>query len=85
MRGWMQPTRHALGALLNEQKRYKEAKKVFEEDLKKWPANLWGMKGLSQSCKGLGEQDQMLKCEENLKFLTKRMDVSNRTLLTHCK
>mmetsp|Transcript_14233 Transcript_14233/g.34715 ORF Transcript_14233/g.34715 Transcript_14233/m.34715 type:complete len:584 (-) Transcript_14233:173-1924(-) len=74
--GWMQPTRHALGALLNEQKRYGEAKSVFEADLKKWPKNLWATMGLMQSLKGLGNIEKAGKLEEELKDLTRRADVS---------
>ncbi|MEL6233655.1 MAG: tetratricopeptide repeat protein [Pseudomonadota bacterium] len=53
--GWMQPTRHALGALLLEQGRIEESEQVYREDLglagrlpraMVHPDNLWSLKGL---------------------------------------
>ncbi|MEM8740486.1 MAG: hypothetical protein AAGE13_03225, partial [Pseudomonadota bacterium] len=53
--GWMQPTRHALGALLLEQGHIEEAEQVYREDLGLigqlpramiHPDNLWSLKGL---------------------------------------
>ncbi|WP_238367043.1 hypothetical protein [Mesobacterium pallidum] len=53
--GWMQPTRHALGALLLEQGRMEEAEKVYREDLGlagalpracQHPDNVWSLYGL---------------------------------------
>ncbi|MBK1879154.1 tetratricopeptide repeat protein [Pelagicoccus mobilis] len=47
--GWMLPVRHALGALLMEQKRYAEAEEVYREDLKRNRGNGWGMLGLQNA------------------------------------
>ncbi len=53
--GWMQPTRHALGALLFEQGHYAEAEAVFRQDLGlapglpracQHPDNVWALRGL---------------------------------------
>ncbi|MHA3976678.1 tetratricopeptide repeat protein [Halovulum sp. GXIMD14794] len=53
--GWMQPTRHALGALLLEQNRVEEAEAVYREDLglggtlpraQIHPDNVWSLRGL---------------------------------------
>ena len=53
--GWMQPTRHALGALLLEQERYQEAEVVYRADLGlnttlsracQHPGNVWSLHGL---------------------------------------
>lgn len=49
---WLQPTRHALGAVLVKAKRFKEAEAVYRADLKKLPNNGWSVFGLSQSLKG---------------------------------
>jgi tetratricopeptide (TPR) repeat protein len=43
---WLQPTRHALGALLMAAGRYAEAEAVYEADLAKNPRNGWGLVGL---------------------------------------
>ena len=54
--GWMQPTRHALGALLLEQGRVEEAEAVYREDLGLGgklsratihPDNVWSLRGLN--------------------------------------
>lgn len=53
--GWMQPPRHALGALLLEQGRAVEAEFAFREDMDKnnygrcHPDNIWALKGLHRS------------------------------------
>lgn len=47
--GWMQPARHALGALLLEQGRVSEAAEVYREDLKRHPDNVWALHGLSEA------------------------------------
>ncbi|MDJ0707072.1 MAG: tetratricopeptide repeat protein [Leptolyngbyaceae cyanobacterium MO_188.B28] len=53
--GWMQPARHALGALLLEQGRYEEAEAVYRADLGlnttlsracQHPGNVWSLHGL---------------------------------------
>jgi tetratricopeptide (TPR) repeat protein len=47
--GWMQPVRHALGALLLAQGRGAEAEEVYQEDLRRHPENAWSLLGLQQS------------------------------------
>jgi len=44
--GWMQPVRHALGALLVEQGRVEEAEAVYAKDLERHPGNGWALLGL---------------------------------------
>ena len=61
--GWMQPVRHALGALLLDAGRADEAEQVYREDLARNPANGWSLLGLEQSLraqsKGLDEADAL--------------------------
>ncbi len=61
--GWMQPTRHALGALLLEQGRVAEAEAVYREDLglggnltraQVHPDNIWALRGLMDCLKARG-------------------------------
>lgn len=52
---WMQPVRHALGALLMAEGRHQEAKAVYLEDLEKYPENGWSLLGLSQAMAAAGE------------------------------
>lgn len=47
--GWMQPVRHALGALLLADQRHAEAEAVYRADLKRHPNNAWSLLGLQQS------------------------------------
>jgi tetratricopeptide (TPR) repeat protein len=62
--GWMQPTRHALGALLLEQQRFSEAEAVYRADLGldatlsracQHPENVWSLFGLHQCLVQRGE------------------------------
>ena len=46
--GRMQPVRHALGGLLLEQGRWKEAEEVFRADLLYHPKNPWSLTGIMQ-------------------------------------
>lgn len=45
---WMQPARHALGALLLEQGLFTEAEEAYQEDLKLYPDNIWSLIGLDE-------------------------------------
>ncbi|KAI4853857.1 TPR domain protein [Aureobasidium sp. EXF-8845] len=63
--GWMQPTRHALGALLLEQGRTDEAEKVFKADLGfdntlpralQHPNNVWSLHGYHECLIKLGKR-----------------------------
>jgi tetratricopeptide (TPR) repeat protein len=62
--GWMQPSRHALGALLLEQGRLPEAEQVFRADLgltggipraQVHPGNVWALRGLHDCLLARGE------------------------------
>lgn len=55
--GWMQPVRHALGALLLADDRANEAEKVYRADLVRHPNNAWSLLGLQQS---LEKQKKMI-------------------------
>lgn len=65
--GWMQPTRHALGALLLEQGRVAEAEAVYRADLGldrmlsrccQHPDNLWSLHGLHECLVRLGKREE---------------------------
>ncbi|MEM0945391.1 MAG: hypothetical protein AAGI70_15750, partial [Pseudomonadota bacterium] len=62
--GWMQPTRHALGALLMEQEEFAEAEAVYRADLGldatlarpcQHPGNVWSLHGLHECLTRRGE------------------------------
>jgi tetratricopeptide (TPR) repeat protein len=50
--GWMQPVRHALGALLMAEGRAAEAEDVYRADLERHPSNAWSLLGLKQALEG---------------------------------
>ena len=63
--GWMQPARHALGALLLEQERVEEAEAVYRADLGldgtlaracQHPENVWSLHGFHECLMRLGKQ-----------------------------
>jgi tetratricopeptide (TPR) repeat protein len=64
--GWMQPTRHALGALLLEQGHVDEAEQVYRADLgvggdlsraQVHPDNVWSLRGLNDCLKARGASE----------------------------
>ncbi|MEH6527559.1 MAG: hypothetical protein V7723_15940 [Sneathiella sp.] len=65
--GWMQPTRHALGALLMEVEQYEEAESIYRADLGlddtlaracQHPRNVWSLHGLHECLDRRGEQTE---------------------------
>lgn len=60
---WMQPPRHALGALLLEQGRVEEAEKVYQDDLQVHPNNFWALHGLSECLELQGKDSSSTKSE----------------------
>ena len=53
--GWMQPVRHALGALLMSASRFEEAEAVYRADLVVYPGNGWAMLGLENALRAQGK------------------------------
>ncbi|WP_120635581.1 tetratricopeptide repeat protein [Ruegeria sp. EL01] len=81
--GWMQPTRHALGALLFEQGHVAEAEAVYREDLglggtlsraSIHPDNVWSLKGLHDCLKARGEDIEIKQIKQRLDLALARAD-----------
>ena len=81
--GWMQPARHALGALLFEQGRVEEAEAVYREDLglggslsqaSIHPDNIWALKGLHDCLKARGETVEIVHIRQRLDLAQARAD-----------
>ena len=81
--GWMQPTRHALGALLFEQGHVTEAEAVYREDLglggtlsraSIHPDNVWSLKGLHDCLKARGETVEIVQIKQRLDLALARAD-----------
>jgi len=82
--GWMQPTRHALGALLFEQGRVAEAEAVYREDLglggtltraQIHPDNVWALRGLHQCLEARGAEDEARIVRRRLDVVAARADM----------
>ncbi len=85
--GWMQPTRHALGALLLDQKRYEEAEQVYRADLGldatlsracQHPVNVWSLHGLHECLLHRGETTEAPHIKLQLDKATARAEVPIR-------
>lgn len=74
--GWMQPARHALGALLLEQGRYVEAKQVYLADLQRHPKNPWSLYGIVECLSKLGDKQQAAEFRRQFEEATRRADVT---------
>ena len=83
--GWMQPTRHALGALLMEQGHFTEAEAVYREDLGldqtlsracQHPGNLWSLHGLHECLTQRGETVEALHIKQQLDQAIARAEVT---------
>ncbi len=81
--GWMQPTRHALGALLYEQGHVAEAEAVYREDLGLGgqlsrasinPDNVWSLKGLHDCLKSRSEVIEIIQIKQRLDLALARAD-----------
>jgi tetratricopeptide (TPR) repeat protein len=73
--GWMQPVRHALGALLIGQGQYAEAEVVYREDLAKNPGNGWAMLGLEKALEAQGNTTEAAGYRNQRAVAWKRADV----------
>src|SRR5262249_28053236 len=82
--GWMQPARHALGALLLEQGHWEEAEAVYRADLGldqtlsracQHPGNLWSLHGLYECLRQRGETVETPLIKQQLDQALARADV----------
>jgi hypothetical protein len=82
--GWMQPARHALGALLLEQGRVEEAESVYRADLGlddtlarpcQHPGNVWSLHGYHECLTLLGKHEQAGIISQQLKIAAAYADV----------
>ncbi|MCE9556945.1 MAG: hypothetical protein K8T91_26655, partial [Planctomycetes bacterium] len=73
--GWMQPVRHALGALLLADGRAAEAEDVYRADLKRHPNNAWSLLGFSQALLKQNKNEEAKALEPKLKQAWARADV----------
>ncbi len=74
--GWMLPVRHALGALLMADARYKEAEQVYRDDLTRNRDNGWALLGLQQALAAQGKTGEADALNSTLAKAWARADVS---------
>ncbi|MEV5427907.1 tetratricopeptide repeat protein [Streptomyces sp. NPDC052701] len=86
--GWMQPTRHAYGALLLEQGRVEEAEAVYRADLGlddtlprplQHPGNVWALHGFHECLLRTGRTGEAAIVAQQLKLATALADVPVRS------
>jgi len=82
--GWMQPTRHAYGALLLEQGHVEEAAAVYRADLGldgtlarayQHPENVWSLHGYHECLERMGRLDEARIIKQRLDLAMARADV----------
>lgn len=82
--GWMQPARHALGALLLEQNHVEEALQVYRADLgldttlsraSQHPDNVWSLHGYVECLRRLGKHEEAAAAQLRLDLALARADV----------
>ncbi|MGI9658711.1 MAG: hypothetical protein ACR2OD_07375 [Gaiellaceae bacterium] len=82
--GWMQPTRHAYGALLLEQAHVEQAEAVYRADLGldgsiarayQHPDNVWSLHGFHECLRRLGRNAEASIIEQRLELALARTDV----------
>ncbi|KAI8628121.1 TPR domain protein [Xylariaceae sp. FL1651] len=82
--GWMQPPSHALGALLIEQGRYKEAAEIYAEDLGLGGSlpralqhrnNVWALHGYHECLVKLGRLDEVKPIQSQLEAAIRDADI----------
>ena len=82
--GWMQPARHALGALLLEQGHVEKAELVYRADLgfdssviraRRHPNNVWALHGLAECLRKQNKISELNLIEQNLDLALGRADV----------
>jgi len=83
--GWMQPVRHALGALLLEQGRAAEAETVYREDLglggallraQIHPENVWALRGLLDCLERRGAHAEAAQIRPRVEIAAARADMA---------
>lgn len=75
---WMQPVRHALGALLLESGRVEEAEAVYREDLDRHADNVWALSGLAECLRSQGREAEADAAEARLLEASRHADVPIR-------
>ncbi|MBX3423538.1 MAG: hypothetical protein KF752_18435 [Pirellulaceae bacterium] len=74
--GWMQPVRHAWGALLLAGGHPANAESVYRDDLERHPQNAWALLGLQQALEQQNKTVQAAELSDTIRQAWSRADVS---------
>lgn len=78
---YLQPSRHALGAVYLAADKPGQAERIYREDLKKWPDNVWSLYGLKSA---LEQQEKLDMAKRTEKRLEKVMEFSDFEVESSC-
>jgi tetratricopeptide (TPR) repeat protein len=72
---WYFPVRHALGAVLLQSGRAREAEQVYRDDLARNPNNGWSLFGLAQSLRAQGKTAEAAQVDASFRKAWSKADV----------
>lgn len=78
---WVQPVRHALGAILLDAggtTRVEQALDVYREDLRRWPENGWSLYGMAETLATMGKTDEAAEYRRRFKLAFSQSDIDLR-------
>ncbi|MGH9750198.1 MAG: hypothetical protein ACRD6R_09770, partial [Candidatus Polarisedimenticolia bacterium] len=73
---WIQPVRHALGAVLLKSGRFTEAETIYRDDLKRRPENGWSLFGLARSLRLQKKDGEAAAVETRFQAIWSKSDVT---------
>ena len=73
---WFFSVRHHLGAVLLQAEKFKDALKVYEEDLKLYPENGWALRGMMNAYEKLGDKTNYDKTKRRFEQAWKYADIN---------
>ena len=76
---WFFSVRHALGAVLLEDRQYETAEAVYREDLRFYPENGWALNGLYHSLTGQNKLKEALEVKHRFEEAWRFADISLQT------
>ena len=79
---WVQPTRHALGAVYLKAGEFEAAERVYRRDLAKWPNNGWSLFGLSRA---LSEQGKRKEAGQFMNLHRKAWEKADAPISSSCQ
>ena len=72
---WMQPVRHALGAVYLHMGDTAAAEQAYREDLQRWPENGWSLYGLAKTLEAMGKKEEAAEVKARFQKVWKNADV----------